>query len=683
MADFRLDLPRMANGEPDIDIWLDEASGFSSTSRKTAVAVFNLIASHESRKPGLELVELLLQLKMDIVTVMAGMAFFAVQRGDVEPCKLPEKVAGLIAAVLRLSNTNVLAFNDSAVLSSEAKSQTDNVRHLLVALIDDPRVAVVKLAERIVSLRHAKGGDRAARHIAAREAMEFFAPLAGRLGIWQLKWSLEDMAFRYLYPKGYRQIVARLDGRREERERQVEAIRQDLEFRLSAANIEAEVHGRAKHIYSIWKKMNHKSIDFSEVHDVQAVRVLVDEVDACYRVMGVVHTSWPHIPKEFDDYIANPKENGYRSIHTAVVGPVGETLEVQIRTRAMHEEAELGVCAHWAYKDDAGAAYGDALQSQKMDWLRSVLEWHEERRRHGEASVFGLANGIDTTRNGIFAGQSRIFVTTPQGHVLDLAPNATPVDFAYRVHTEIGHRCVAARVDGRRVPLNRRLATGECVEIETGQTAQPKRDWLDPALGYVNTSRARSKIQSWFRGQVVESNISAGRALLTETLATDMETEIAERIPTVENSAAAEAATGNFEALAHLAGYDSEDELLLAVGVGDQLAIDLAKLLTQSAEHDRTSSPSRQRQETTSHFHDVTVRGRDRDGLLHDVMAAVAPASISVVAVNARTNPSDDIATISLKLHIANPAPDPTQLLRAEADIRAIADVIDVRRASA
>ena len=679
MADFRLDLPRMANGEPDIDVWLDEASGFSSASRKTAVAVFDLIAGHESRKPGLELVELLLQLKMDIVTVMAGMAFFAVQRGDVDTHKLPEKVAGLIAAVLRLSNTNVLAFNDSAVLSSEAKSQTDNVRHLLIALIDDPRVAVVKLAERIVALRHVKDGDRTMRHIAAREAMEFFAPLAGRLGIRQLKWLLEDMAFHYLYPKEYRQIVAKLDGRREERERQVEAIRQDLEFRLSAANIEAEVHGRAKHIYSIWEKMNHKDIDFSEVHDVQAVRVLVDQVDACYRVMGVVHTSWPHVPSEFDDYIANPKENGYRAIHTAVVGPAGKTLEVQIRTREMHEEAELGVCAHWAYKDEAGTAFAGALQSQKMDWLRSVLEWHEERHRRGDqALLFGPANGMGTAHDSVFAARERIFVTTPQGHVLDLAPNATAVDFAYRVHTEIGHRCISARVDGHRVPLNRRLATGECVEIETGQTAQPRREWLDPALGYVNTSRARSKIQSWFRGQVEESNISAGRKLLMEALA---------QIPSAESPAVADASAGNFTALARLADYNSEDELLLAVGVGDQLAVDLAKLLTRSTEQGAMfASPQEaddRREETTGQSFCLTVRGHDRDGLLRDVMTAVAAESISVVAANARTHRHDQSATISMQILIADLNPNPPQLLRAEADIRAIADVVDIHRTAA
>ena len=670
MADFRPKLPRMANGEPDIDIWLDQASGLSSASRKMALAVYDRIIGRESRRPGLELVELLLQLKMDIVTIMAGMAYYAVERGEVTPAQLPDEVADLIAAVLRLSNTNVLAFSDSAMLSSEAKSQIDNVRHLLIALIDDPRVAVVRLAERVVALRDAKEGDRTARHVAAREAMEFFAPLAGRLGIWQLKWSLEDLAFGYLYPSEYRQLVAQLDGRREERERQVEAIRQDLEFRLSAATIEAEVQGRAKHVYSIWKKMKHKAIDFSQVSDVQAVRVLVDQIDACYRVLGVVHTSWPHIGSELDDYIANPKENGYRAIHTTVIGPAGKILEVQIKTRAMHEEAELGVCAHWAYKDEPSAAHGGALQSQKMDWLRSVLEWHEERHRHGQQAL-ASANGMVAASDSVFSTQGRIFVTTPQGHVLDLAPNATPVDFAYRIHTEIGHRCVAARVDGRSVPLNRCLATGECVEIETGETARPKREWLDPAHGYVNTSRARSKIQSWFRDQVEESNISAGRTLLTETLA---------RIPATEYAPAADAAAGNFATLAELAGYGSEDELLLAVAVGDQLVIDLARLLTRPAEEERLEHAARvEEPETASQVHYLTVRGRDRDGLLRDIMVVLAEQSISVVAANARADVRGQWATISLELYVT----DAAQLSRAEADIRTIADVVDVYRASA
>ena len=639
-------LPRMPNGEPDIDVWLDEASQFSATSRKRAVAVFDVITDDQSRRLGLELVELLLELKMDIVTVMAGMTVFAVERATVDVAQLPAEVARLVAAVLPLSATNVLSFSNSAVLASESKSQTDNVRRMLIALIDDPRVAVIKLAERIVALREAKHTDTGSRRDIAREASEFYAPLAGRLGIWQLKWNLEDLAFSFLHPVEYREIAAKLDGRRDARERQVEAIRQDLDFRLSAEGIRAEVQGRAKHIYSIWRKMNHKSIDFSEVRDVQAVRVLVDQVEDCYRALGVVHTSWPHIPSEFDDYVATPKKNGYRSIHTAVIGPMGITLEVQIRTREMHEESELGVCAHWAYKaDDASGktAQSDALQAGKVDWLRSILEWHDD---------------IGTVANGGYVGQERIFVTTPAGHVLDMSPNATAVDFAYRVHTEIGHRCQGARVDGRRVPLNRTLVTGECVEIETAPSAAPRREWLNPALGYVNTPRARTKIQSWFRNQLAESNISAGRTLLSETMA---------RLDLAQD----------FAELAERARYKSEDELLLAVGVGERLVIDLVKLLSEPlADSDRPDGPLQEPGAGTGSFQCLVIRGNDRDGLLRDIMTAVAALSISVVATNARAEVATRTATITMELHTS----EISQLAQAIEEVRRIPDVVDVRR---
>ena len=632
------DLPRMPDGELDFDVLLDQASGLSSASRKTADGVFALIAADDLRKLGLELVELLVGLKMDIVTTMAGMSMFAVQTGAIDIERLPREVATLVAAVLKLSSTEVLSFNDSVVLSSEKKSQTDNVRHLLIALIDDPRVAVLKLAERVVALRAAKEADQESRQLLAREAMEFFAPLASRLGIWQLKWTLEDLAFRYLYSAEYQEIATKLDGRREVRERQVEAIRQDLEFRLTAAGIDAEVHGRAKHICSIWSKMSEKSIDFSEVHDVQAVRVLVDRIDTCYRVLGVVHTSWPHIPTEFDDYIATPKDNGYRSIHTAVVGPIGKTLEVQIRTREMHDESELGMCAHWAYKDGGEGA----LQSRKMDWLRSVLEWHDD---------------LGFSTNGTYASDDRIFVSTPQGHVLDLSPNATPVDFAYRIHTEVGHRCRGAMVDGRRVPLNRRLTTGECVEIQTGDNEQPRRDWLNPALGYVSTSRARTKIQAWFRNQLAESNIQAGRAL-------------------IEESASRLGFADDFADLARRAGYESEDALMMAVGIGDQLVVDLVKLVSNSLGSRGGLAVPSEPEATTGTFQGIVVRGKDRDGLLRDVAAAIAELSISVVATNARADRPGESATLSLELHVA----DLAQLVRAIDNIRCVPDVLDVRR---
>lgn len=659
MADFSAPLPRLPNGEPDLDIWLDRASNLSSARRRQAVRVFGLVTGEAARRPGLMLVELLLQLRMDIVTVMAGMAFHGVERGDLAAEVLPKPVARLVGAVRRLAATDVLAFHDAAVLASESKTQADNVRHLLVALIDDPRVAVLKLAERVVALRRRDAIDADAHHVAAKEAMAFFAPLAGRLGIWQLKWALEDLAFRRLYPDQYQSIATQLDGRREARERQVEAIRQDLAFRLTAKGIDdAEVQGRAKHLYSIWKKMSHKSIDLAEVYDMQAVRVLVDDVDTCYRVMGIVHNSWPHIPTEFDDYIANPKPNGYRSIHTAVFGPMGKMLEVQIRTRTMHEESELGVCAHWAYKDDtSGSAERkrrDAAGSQKMDWLRSLLEWHEEQR------AFAGAPGHRAAANGApaFASQERIFVTTPQGHVLDLAPEATPVDFAYRVHTEIGHRCLGARVDGREVPLNSRLRTGECVEIETGNAAAPRREWLNPALGYVNTARARSKIQSWFRDQLTESNVKAGRALLAETIGSGC----------------------NFSALAKRAGYRSADALMLAVGVGERLVIDLVPLL-RPKDAAAVKATAKQPQEMvaaadapTASARRLTITGRDRGGLLRDVTTAVAQAGLSLTAAAAAAEVPGRLATITLDLQPG--AGD--QIDEVIAALRRVQDVVDV-----
>ena len=651
-SDFQEPLPRLPNGEPDIDVWLDQAAGFSVENRATAAALLDLLADDASRTAGLALVELLLKLRMDFTTVMAGMSLFAVRNEQVDPSQLPGDVAGVVAALLPLWNTGSLLFSDSAVLSSEAKSQTDNVRHMLIALIDDPRVAVVKLAERVVTLRRAREVPPAERHAIAREAMEFFVPLANRLGIWQLKWMLEDLAFSHLRPREYRQIAAKLDGRRDVRERQVEAIRQDLEFRLSAAGIDAEVHGRAKHIYSIWRKMNHKAIGFSQVRDVRAVRVLADTVESCYSALGVIHTAWPPIPIEFDDYIANPKDNGYRSIHTAVIGPAGKTLEVQIRTREMHEECELGLCAHWAYKEAARSSGGNsqssALQSKKIDWLRSVLEWHDE---------------IGSAANGGYMAQERVFVTTPAGHVLDLSPGATAVDFAYRVHTEIGHRCRGARINGKRVPLNRKLATGERVEIETGDEEAPKREWLNPALGYVKTSRARGKIQAWFKNQLAESNIRAGRALLEDTMA---------RLGLGEDFAATE----RCQALVERAGYESAEALFLAVGVGDQLVFDLVRMLPGQADFPADSRAPSDADAGTGSLRGIVVRGVDRDGLLRDVMSVVADLSISVVAANAQADVPGAKATIGMRLHIA----DLEELARVIDAIRRVPEVLDVRR---
>ena len=385
--------------------------------------------------------------------------------------------------------------------------------------------------------------------------------------------------------------------------------------------------------------MNHKSIDFSEVRDMQAVRVLVNNTEECYSALGVVHTSWPPIPGELDDYVASPKENGYRSIHTAVIGPMGMTLEVQIRTREMHEESELGVCAHWAYKDESNGHAG--METGKAEWLRSILEWHDD---------------VGAVFSADYIGQDRVFVTTPGGHVLDMSPNATPVDFAYRVHTEVGHRCIGARVNGRKVPLNRRLATGESIEIETGETENPRREWLNPASGYVTTARARDKIQAWFKNQLAESNINAGRALLQETFA---------RLDLPNQDVAA---------LAARAGYQCETDLLMAVGVGDHLVIDLVRLLAPDSGV-RDGSP-REPDAATPRFLGLVVRGKDRDGLLRDISTAVAEHSISVAAATANVDAAKSEATITMEVHAA----DLSVLAQAMDDIGRIPDVLDVRR---
>ena len=637
MVRLRDELPRLANGEPDFDLWLDEIRDIDSAGRREAHRLLAML-SGEPRARGIELVELLVGLQVDLVTVMAGLSFFALSRGEVGHDEVDSQVSRLVVSVARLSSIDVLPFAETSILRSESRSQAENVRAMLVALIDDPRVAVIKLAEVVVSLRAAKDDETPARQRAAREGLEFFAPLAGRLGIWQLKWAIEDLAFRYLYNDAYMRIASMLDGRRDERERQVEAIRQDLEFRLDNAGISAEVSGRAKAIYSIWQKMQSKSIDFGQVRDVQAVRVLVDSIEDCYRTLGVVHTSWPHIPDEFDDYIANPKDNGYRSIHTAVIGPAGKTLEVQIRTEDMHEEAELGVCAHWTYKGDEG------LESQKLDWLRNVLDWHDE---------------LGAQPVGSFDSQDRVFVTTPQGHVVDLSRGATPIDFAFRIHTDVGYRCRGARIDGTRVPLNTVLKTGQRVEIETAEDSAPQRDWLNPAFGYVATSRARAKIQAWFREQLADSNIVAGRTLLLETF---------ERLGIV----------ADIDALATQAGYRSEAELLLAVGVGEQHVIHLVRLASAQTDTQLSLLPHG-REEQPGFFTSFRVICNDRDDLIRDLMAALSESSTSIVGVNARATEPGVTATISIELHSTSMTAFATAIERIERipDVRRVERVAD------
>ncbi len=440
---------------------------------------------------GLALARFASELNLDTQSVIAGLCYRTV-RDNLADSRLIERefgpaVRALVDAMIDMSRVSILELDDPKLLSSQRRDQAANVRRMLISMIDDVRAAVLKLAERVLALRNALHATDDRRRRIALEAQQIFAPLAHRLGMAQVKWALEDLSLRYLHEDEYRAIAQRLAGRREEREAQIRQLVERLDSLCRESGIDAQVSGRAKHIYSIWRKMASKGVDFDDVLDVQAVRIVVPTVKDCYFALGLIHGQWRHIEHEFDDYIANPKENGYQSLHTAVMLAQGTPLEVQIRTAEMHAEAELGVCAHWHYKRP-GTDDDDGI-TDKLNWLRQVLELQEE------------AGGLESLGESLRVAleTERIYVRTPKGHVVDLKAGATPVDFAYRIHTDVGHRCRGALVNGRPVPLNTRLANGQVVEIVTGQNAQPLPNWLDADTGFVRTARARAKINLFWR----------------------------------------------------------------------------------------------------------------------------------------------------------------------------------------
>jgi len=412
--------------------------------------------------------------------------------------------AAIAAALMRLGALG-LPRDWSPELGLDTR-QTETLRKMLLAVVSDPRLVLARLAEELVVLRHARALSAPERARRALEARAIYAPLANRLGVWQLKWELEDLAFRYLEADEYRRVAAALNERRADRERYIEALCEALRAQLTQAEIAGEVYGRPKHIYSIYRKMQRKQLDFSQLYDVRAVRVVVGSVAECYAALGIIHGAWPYIPGEFDDYIATPKGNGYRSIHTAVIGPQARSVEVQIRTRDMHEHAELGVAAHWTYKEGGPR---DAQYQRKIEWVRRLLEPEDG----GEAP----RDLIEGMRAELFG--DRVYVLTPKGEVIDLPRGATPLDFAYQVHSSLGHRCRGAKVNGRIVPLTTALKNGEIVEIITAKQEAPSRDWLAPEQGYLVSARNRSKVRAWFRKEDAGDNRSAGREIAERELA--------------------------------------------------------------------------------------------------------------------------------------------------------------------
>jgi GTP pyrophosphokinase len=443
--------------------------------------------------------------------------------------------------------------DDNGTFGRKRDLVSETLRKTFLAMGEDVRVVIIKLADRLHNMRTLGYMPEPKRKRIAKETLDIFAPLANRLGIWQIKWELEDLGFRHLNPEKYKEIAEQIQERRPDREVQIDAIKTKLLELLESHRIKAEISGRPKHIYSIYKKMTQKGKPFDLVRDVRAVRLIVPDVPSCYAALGVIHTHWRPIPGEFDDYIAAPKDNFYQSLHTAVIYDDKRPLEVQIRTAEMHQSAEYGIAAHWRYKE---GTHRDKSYEQRINWLRNMMEW---RTDVNDAQEF-----VEGMKSDVF--QDRVYVFTPRGDIIDLSAGSTPIDFAYHVHTDIGHRCRGARVNGKLVPLYQELKTGDQVEILTAKRGGPSRDWLNPNLGLVKTQRARSKIKAWFKKQEDEQNLAQGRATLERELQRLGITNI------------------NFEKMARELGFKLPDDMFIALGNGDLSVNKVIKQLSEAEE---------------------------------------------------------------------------------------------------
>lgn len=717
MVKVRDDHPLLHDGSLDVASWLDsiqqaydvkdpETLGRALTLAKqlSDEAIVNRTYwSIDSVQMGLEMAQILLDLRLDTESLVAAILYRAVREGRLALQKVERdfgaEVAKLIEGVLRMAAISAIQNSRDEVVLGQRQAQVDNLRKMLVAMIDDVRVALIKLAERTSAIRAVKDGPEDKRRKVAEEVFNIYAPLAHRLGIGHLKWELEDLAFRYMQPEAYKKIARLLDEKRLARQDYIDDVVQRLRDELLGAGIKCDVYGRVKHIYSIWRKMSRKNLDFSQIYDIRAVRILVPELKDCYAALGLVHGLWRHIPNEFDDYIANPKENGYRSLHTAVVGPEGKVLEVQIRTHQMHEDAELGVCAHWLYKGtDINAK--DQGYEQKITWLRQVLEWHEEL---GDLPELAQDFGADINPD-------RIYVFTPDGHVVDLPPRATPVDFAYRVHTEVGNKCRGAKVNGRIVPLTYLLKNGEQVEILTSPNGHPSRDWLYPEAGYLHTSRARAKVAHWFKLQARDQNVEEGRQLLLRELdrldlanepltpiAGDMNMKSVDdmfaaigagdlRVGQIVTAVLRRADTGQTQQELPLLrkpepDRKANDNNIYIEGVGNLVTLlaqccqpvpgdDIRGYVTQGRGvtihrsdcdnllHLEISEPQRVLQVSwgnkpnRTYPVDMLIQAYDRTGLLRDVSALLANERVNVTSVNTSSNQGDNTASMQLTVEV-------------------------------
>lgn len=515
-------------------------------------------------RTGLQMAETMLNIDADDETIAAALIVGAMAKKDIDAVVIKElfgeDVAALVSGFARAGKIETAAVSGGATAPDADSIGIEALRKMLLAMADDVRVVLIKLAERVVYMRSITQAAEAVRAAAARHTRSLFVPLANRLGIFAIKWELEDLSFRFLEPDVYKNIATLLDGKRIEREAFIERVLHTLRDDLARLNIKAEIAGRPKHIWSIHRKMQSKNLPFDNLYDIRAVRVLVDSVDDCYAVLALIHDEWKPIAGEFDDYIAQPKANNYQSLHTAVIGPEAKTLEVQIRTHEMHNASEHGVAAHWRYKEGAGhKTAADKRFESKIAWLRQVLDW---KRELADESGFS-----EQVKQGLF--NDTVYVFTPQGKVIDLTAGSTPVDFAYHVHTDLGHRCRGAKLDGQIVPLNTKLQNAQRVEILAAKQGGPSRDWLNPQLGFLASPRAIAKVRNWFRQEYFEVDVAHGRQTLDRELA--------------RNSASAVA----LEKISAALNHKDLNECLAEIGRGEitahQIEIAIRGLLTNAS----------------------------------------------------------------------------------------------------
>ncbi len=587
--------PKIAVDSPaDLESWL---SSIESTQNQKDAALIRQACqfsqqAHEgqTRASGeayflhsLAVANILAELRLDAETICAAILHDVVEdtRVTLEDIRsqFSPAIAQLVDGVTKMDIISSLHNVD--LKQQQEHLQSENLRKMLLAMAEDVRVVLIKLADRLHNMRTLAALNSDKQQRIARETMDIFAPLANRLGIWQVKWELEDLSFRYLNPAAYKQLAHSLSEKRLDREQYIEQFVTTLQQELDKALIKAEVQGRAKHIYGIWKKMQRKDHAFEQIFDIRAVRIYVDTIPECYTALGIVHNLCSYLPGEFDDYIATPKENNYRSIHTAVLGPQGKTVEVQIRTQDMHKESEYGIAAHWRYKEGAKT---DSDFDEKIAWLRQLLEWKDDVAEAGDF--------VDQFKSEVFS--DRIYIFTPARRIIDLPAGATPLDFAYRIHTDVGHHCRGAKVNGQMVQLTHSLHTGDQVEILTTKKGGPSRDWMNPNLGYLITSNARHKVQHWFRQQNIERNISDGRVIIERELKRLGYSDI------------------SFEKMAQSLHQKNTEELLANIGRGEIKTgriIHIAQQLSHPVKHQESNEPIIHKPRARSSDTDIQVNG--------------------------------------------------------------------------